>query len=104
MVNIFSHDLNALKWLSISYQTRKTATPKSTVPLHSVPVGYPMQRIALDILGPLPITASGNKYILVVSDYFSKWTEAYAMSNQEAETVARRLVDRWCNLQDAEYP
>ena len=32
----------------------------------------PMERIAIDILGPLPKTVSGNEYIMVVSDYFTK--------------------------------
>ena len=34
-------------------------------------VGVPTERIALDILGPLPLSNEGNKYILVVSHYFS---------------------------------
>lgn len=49
----------------------------------------------MDILGPLPMTPRGNKYVLVVSDYFTKWTEAYAMPNQEATTVAEKLVDEF---------
>ena len=52
-----------------------------------------MQRIATDILGELPETENGNKYILVVSDYFTKWTEAFAMANMEAGTVARIIVE-----------
>jgi transposase InsO family protein len=55
--------------------------------------GVPMQRIATDILGELPETGNGNKYILVVSDYFTKWTEAFAMANMEAGTVARIIVE-----------
>ena len=35
-------------------------------------VGTPMERIALDILAPLPVTLQGSKYILVISDYFTK--------------------------------
>lgn len=44
-------------------------------------------------MGPLPTTESGNKYILVVGDYFSKWTEAFPLPNQEARTVAEKLVN-----------
>ena len=36
-------------------------------------VGSPMEHIAIDMLGPLPITETGNKYILIVADYFTKW-------------------------------
>ena len=46
----------------------------------------------MDILGPLPETERGNKYILVIGDYFTKWKEAYPMRNMEATTVANILV------------
>jgi hypothetical protein len=50
--------------------------------------GKPMELWAMDILGPLPITAGGNQYVLVMSDHFSKWIEAVPLPNQRAETVA----------------
>ena len=56
--------------------------------------GFPMQVIAADILGPLPESTAGNLYILVVGDYFTKWLEDYAIPNQEAITVAQKLVDQ----------
>jgi predicted aspartyl protease len=56
-------------------------------------IGAPWERIALDIAGPFPITDKGNRYILVVMDYFSKWPEVFALPNQEATTIARKLVD-----------
>ena len=42
----------------------------------------PFELVTSDILGPLP--TSKNKYILVISDHFSKWVELYAMPDQEA--------------------
>ena len=51
-----------------------------------------MERLAMDILGPLPQTPRGNKFVLVVTDYFTKWTESYPIPNQEAVTVAEKLV------------
>jgi hypothetical protein len=71
--------------------------PKGTkhAPLGKYTVGEPMERIALDILGPLPLTTKGNKYILVVTDQFTKWTEAFAIPDQEAKTIATTLVNEF---------
>ena len=63
--------------------------------MQSYTVGCPMERVALDILGPLPRTSRGNVYILVVADYFTRWTEAYPMRNQEAITVAKKFVNEF---------
>ena len=52
-----------------------------------------MQIIAVDIVGPFSPVQSGNNYVLVVSDYFTKWMEAFAIPNQEAVTVAEKLVE-----------
>ena len=49
----------------------------------------------MDIVGPFPESANGNSYILVVSDYFTRWTEAYAIPNQEATTIAQKLTDEF---------
>ena len=54
-----------------------------------------MERVAMDILGPLPLTDQGNKYILVDGDYFTKWTEEYPLPNQEASAVATVFVEQF---------
>ena len=53
---------------------------------------HPFQRVAMDILGPLPQSVRGSKYILVIGDYFTKWIEAVAIPNMEAVTVAEAFV------------
>ncbi|GFT05968.1 hypothetical protein TNCV_3927031 [Trichonephila clavipes] len=74
---------------------RKGPKIRSRGKLHRYNVGAPFERIAFDILGPLPRTASGNKYLLVVIDFFTKWPEVYPIPDQEAPTVAEAVVQHW---------
>ena len=39
-----------------------------------------------------PVNDDGNRYTMVVGDYFTKWVEAYAIPNQEVTTEAKQLV------------
>ena len=55
----------------------------------------PMEKIVIDILGPLSKTVSGNEYIMVISDYFTKWIECYALPDQQAYIVADALVTKY---------
>lgn len=54
--------------------------------------GYHLERIATYNLGELLLTKKGNKYILVVADYYTKWTESFAIPNMESTTIARVIV------------
>ncbi len=38
---------------------------------------------------------NGNRFILMMINYFSKWAEVYALPNHKAETVADCIVKRW---------
>ena len=72
-----------------------SARKKAKAPLMTSTTGYPMERVALDVIGPLPKTIGGNRFILVICDYFTKWPEAYAVPDHKASTVASKLVDEW---------
>ena len=74
---------------------RKTPVPKARAPLQSIKAGYSMQIVATAILGPFPESASGNNYILVVGDCFTRWVEAYAVHNQETMIVANKLTNEF---------
>ena len=52
-----------------------------------------MQIVSVDLMGPLPETEDGCKYVMVAVDCFTRWVEVYAIRNQEATTVAKKLVD-----------
>jgi len=63
-------------------ESRKTPAPTARAPLiqDDCP-SFPLEKVAIDIMGPLPTTARGNRYIVVVCDYFTKWPEAFAVPN-----------------------
>ncbi|VDI22567.1 Hypothetical predicted protein [Mytilus galloprovincialis] len=73
-------------------QQRKPGPGLGKSPMQHRNVYRPMECIAIDLMGPLPITDHSNQYIMVVSDYFTKWTEAYPLKEHCAQTVADKLV------------
>ena len=73
-------------------QQKKPGKGPGRAKLKQEPVGVPLERVAVDILGPLPATDRANEYIMVISDYYSKYSEAYAIPNHRAQTVADVIV------------
>ena len=51
--------------------------------LHPVPVKSPWHHIAIDFIGPInPVSTKGNKYILTISDYFTKFVNAIPLPDK----------------------
>uniref|UniRef100_A0A8C7Y7T2 Gypsy retrotransposon integrase-like protein 1 n=1 Tax=Oryzias sinensis TaxID=183150 RepID=A0A8C7Y7T2_9TELE len=71
---------------------RKGPSGQSHAPLQPFQVGGPMERVAVDIVGPLPRSSRVNHYVLSAIDYFTRWPEAYALPDQEAEMVVDALL------------
>lgn len=61
---------------------------KTAAFLHPIPV-KPMvwYQVGVDLIGPLPTSRSGNRYIITLCDYFSKWPEAEAVPDKKGLTV-----------------
>ena len=58
----------------------------------------PFARVAIDMIGPLTRTKVGNKYILTLMDYGSRYPEAIPLKNTDSQTVATALVDIFSQL------
>ena len=56
--------------------------------------GRPWQTVAVDLVGQLPLTERGNRWILVLTDHFTKWQDALAIPDATAPTVAQTLDER----------
>ena len=64
-------------------------------PMGHVPVSGRFKRVAMDLLDVSVISAKGYKYILVVCDYFTKYTEACPLKDKTARSVVDALMDIW---------
>ncbi len=73
----------------------------------SKPIRYPrlecetFGEICCDIVGPLPVTKRGHRYILTIMDRFTRYTVAVPLVSQTAESVARALLNNWIYIYGA---
>ena len=56
-------------------------------------IQYPFEFVGVDVVGPFPTSARGNKYIVVFTDYLTRWVEAFACVDHTAKTIARLLLE-----------
>ncbi len=63
-----------------------------TMPPRHLCVDTAMQRLGIDLIGPLPSTKNGNIYVLTIVDYLTKYYWAFALPNKEAKTIVKFLL------------
>lgn len=56
-------------------------------------IKYPWQMLSLDFVGPLPRSTSGHKYILSVTDYFSKYVLFFPIRTANSKTLTRIIEE-----------
>ena len=57
--------------------------------------GYPGEVLYVDLVGPLPETDRGNKYIVTMMDGFTKYVSAATIPCKEAAVVANAVIEGW---------
>lgn len=61
-------------------------------PLHPIPVQRAFQILGVDVM-ELPITESGNRYLIVFQDFLTKWPFIFAAPDQKAIRLVRLLAE-----------
>ena len=77
-----------------SQPRRPQRAPMVPMPL----IAKPFQRIAMDIVGPLPRTLHGNRFILTICDYATRYPEAIALHIIEASRIAKELITAFARV------
>ena len=94
--NNMSNEIDNYVKACLACQRHNKQLTKTPATLHPIAVDSPWHRVGIDLIGPLPRTASGNAYIITCSDYFTKWPEAAAISDKSAECVSKFLFEVIC--------
>lgn len=70
-------------------------TATSAMPLTPILAQVPFEKWGIDFVGPIkPPSRNGRKrYILVATEYVTKWAEAQATRNDDAKTVAKFIYE-----------
>ncbi|KAJ3641849.1 hypothetical protein Zmor_028321 [Zophobas morio] len=71
----------------------KRRNPTPNAPQRPRQPQEPFETIAVDIMGPYPATSKGNRFLLVVTDLFTRWVEAYPMQKNNATAIIKLLED-----------
>ncbi|CAH8664376.1 unnamed protein product [Schistosoma haematobium] len=61
-------------------------------PLQSIPVTAVGDLWSVDVMGPFPQTASGNQYLLVMTEHATRWVDAVPIADQRARTVTEVVI------------
>ena len=64
-------------------------------PLINIKSGHPLQRVAIDIVGLTTKSSLGHEWLLVVSDRFAKFAQAFPLRNTSAVTLAKKVMDEY---------
>ena len=59
--------------------------------LHPIPPSRLFDRWGVDVVGLLPVTLKGNRYIIVAVKYLFKWQEAKAVTEANALSISNFL-------------
>ena len=66
------------------------------VPLHPLPLfDQPKQRIHVELFGPLKTSERSNKFILCITDAFTKYAEVISIPDKKAVTLSNEIFTNW---------
>ena len=49
----------------------------------------------MDLFGPLTSSEKGKKYVMVITDAFTKYVELVALPSKEASVVSKAIYETW---------
>ncbi|CAB1322181.1 unnamed protein product [Coregonus sp. 'balchen'] len=90
---------DVVDWIKVCETCQHTERNKNmTRTVRPIKVDAPWEILGIDIFGPFQKTQQGNSSVVIITDYFSKWVEAFPIQKRDALSVARCIstsIYRW---------
>lgn len=80
--------MQKLQSLPEDHHKGQTKAPLIPLPI----ISEPFSRMAMDIVGPLPKSQGGNRYLLVMCDYTTWYPGAIPLKSIDAEHIAEKMI------------
>lgn len=95
-----SRDVQHFEQSCIACQMGKTAKWRQTVPLSTLKelTWRPFQSIAVDSIVNLPLTLRGNRHLIVLVDYFSRWPVVIPVPDLSMLTWVKAFTERFITI------
>lgn len=87
------HVSNYVRRCQTCQRTKNDQTKPAGFMTHSRDTDRPWRRISADLIGPFPRSTKGNKYVLVVTDTFSKYALLFPIRNATSKLICERMED-----------
>ena len=90
------------KFISTCQVCQRSKNPPSQI--HKAPLmplelqDWPNERVHIDLMGPLRTSDAGKKFVMVITDAFTKYVVVCAIADKEAKTVAAEFFNAWITL------
>ena len=79
------------EWIEACPICQSFGFPQPQTTVYQIPTQRLFQRFAFDYVGPLNVTPTGNRYIFVGTEYYSKWPIAFPVQSMDAVTTAKLI-------------
>ena len=90
VLDIYPYIVNFIGGNMSKMSNEQEEAQKSSEVLHPIVVQPKVWcQVGMDLIGPMPETPRGNKYIITLTDYLSKWAEAAPLPDKTAAGVAK---------------
>ncbi len=77
--------------------SKPSTRPPADLMQHTRAAG-PWSILGLDVMKPLPQSNIGNKYLLVVADYFTKWVSLFPLRDATVTLITEYMLKLCCRM------